>query len=132
LQPSLFLARQSVFAAAPQALGYDGTLRSLFALYREHPASPFRRLSLSSRHSYGAYSRGIEREHGHHRVADLTGAEMMIWSDRWAAPRVFDERLAGAQCSKQVLRNALKFAAALGLAGCAALVQDLPLPKWSR
>jgi hypothetical protein len=132
LQPSLFLARPSILTAAEE-LGYDGTLAAILKIYRMHPASPFRRLSRSSRGSYGAYMNGIARAHGHHRVADLTGADMMNFADSWAAPiGIFGERLTGAQCSKQVLRNSLKFAAALGLKSCAALVQDLPLPKWSR
>jgi hypothetical protein len=132
LKPSNFCLRPSVLIA-PQELGFDGTLESLFALYKTHAASPWRRLSASSRQSYGAYSRGIAREHGHHRIAGLTGLDMVCWADSWAAPiGISGERLSADQCAKQVLRNALKFGAALGLPGCADLVQDLPLPRWHR
>ena len=132
LQPSLFLVRQGMLASEGQRLNYDGTLRSLFALYREHSASPWHRLGRSARLSYGSYMNTIAREHGRHRVCMLTGLDMMNWCDRWSAPRKFEERLAGAQVAKQALRNSLKFGAALGIKGCAELVQHVPLPRWHR
>jgi len=132
LKPSLFLVRQGMLASEAQRLNYDGTLRSLFSLYREHPASPWHRLGRSARSSYSSYLNTIAREHGHHCVAGLTGLDMMNWCDRWSAPRKFEERLAGAQVAKQALRNALKFGAALGIKGCAELVQHVPLPRWHR
>jgi hypothetical protein len=132
LKPSNFCLRPSILTG-PEELSFDGTIKSLFELYRSHPASPFQRLSASSRASYSAYMNGIAREHGHHRIAWLTGADMLNWCDRWSAPiGISGERLAGAQVAKQSLRNALKFGAALGLPGCADLVQDLPLPRWHR
>jgi hypothetical protein len=133
LKPSTFIHRPSILTG-PEQLGYDGSLRSLFTLYREHPASPFHRLGASSRLSYGSYLNGIAREHGHHRVAWLTGADMLNWGDRWSAPIGIDpeRRLAGAQVAKQSLRNALKFGAAIGIGGCADLVQHIPLPRWHR
>jgi hypothetical protein len=131
LRASNFYLRLSVLTR-PEQLGYDGTLRSLFALYREHLGSPWHRLGRSARNSYGAYLNTIAREHGHHRVAWLIEADMLNWCDRWSAPRKFEERLAGAQVAKQSLRNALKFGAALGIKGCAELVQHVPLPRWHR
>ncbi len=132
LKASNFCLRPSVLTG-PEEIGFDGTLRSLFTLYREHPASPWHRLGRSARLSYRSYQNTIAREHGHHRVAQLTGLDMLNWCDRWSAPiGIVPERLAGAQVAKQSLRNALKFGAALGIKGCAGLVQHVPLPRWHR
>jgi hypothetical protein len=133
LKPSTFCLRQGMLASEGPRLNFDGSLSSLFALYREHLGSPWHRLGRSARNSYGSYLNGIAREHGHHRVAWLTEADMLNWCDRWSAPIGIDpERLAGAQVAKRALRNALKFGAALGLKGCAELVQHVPLPRWHR
>jgi hypothetical protein len=133
LKPSLFLVRQSSFASeGSPRFNFDGTLKSLFELYRSHAASSFQTLSASARASYSSYMNTIAREYGHHRVAWLIEADMLNWCDRWSAPRKFEERLAGAQVAKQSLRNALKFGAAIGIGGCAELVQHVPLPRWHR
>jgi hypothetical protein len=56
LRASNFCLRLSILTR-PAQLGYDGTLRSLFALYREHPASPWHRLGRSARLSFTALIR---------------------------------------------------------------------------
>jgi hypothetical protein len=62
------------------------TIKSLFALYKTHAASPWRRLSASSRQSYGAYSKSIARDWGDQHIVSLTSLDMMNWADSWAAP----------------------------------------------
>jgi hypothetical protein len=127
LKPSLFLVRQSSFATeGSPRLNYDGTIKSLFALYREHPASPFHRLTAATKSVYVPYANRWARLFAGCRIAELTGLDIMNFHALWGAPRgVYGEPHAGALMARRVLQVLLSFGRACGFSDCRALLDEI-------
>jgi hypothetical protein len=112
--------------AAPQELGYDGSLSSLIRIFREHAGSPFHRMTAASRAQYSCILGVISRNHGGYLVRSLTWFDVLNWHALWSSPIGIDsERLAGGRLAFFVLKAALSFGRACGLADCRALLDEI-------
>ncbi len=125
LKASNFCLRPSVLTG-PEEIGFDGTLRSLFTLYREHPASPYHCMTAASRSQYRYMLAAIVREHGHYQVIMLIWADVLNWHSLWTAPiGIEPERLAGGRQAFFVLKAALSFGRSCGFADCRELLHEI-------
>jgi hypothetical protein len=132
LTPSTFVHRSSILTA-PQELGYDGSLGSLVRLYREHPGSPFHRMTAASRAQYSCILGVISRNHGAYLVRSLTWLDVMNWHGLWTAPIGIDpERLAGGRQAFFVLKATLSFGKMCGFVDCKTLLAEITASVFGR
>jgi hypothetical protein len=107
-------------------LNYDGSLRSLFALYQTRPASPYHRLKATSRTQYDDYLASFARAHGNRRVDMLIAFDIINWHDVKSAPYGIDPpRFAAARAAFFALKSALSFGHACGFEDCRVLLDEL-------
>lgn len=63
---------------------FDGTLRSLIAMYQIDPMSPYRKLRYTSRRTSDALTKRIEEKHGNVFVDTIKARTLMEWHEQWA------------------------------------------------
>lgn len=130
LQADLMLWRTG-YRADP--LTFDGTAKSLLAIYETHKRSPYHKLRPGTLRPYKHYLKSLRGHIGMVRLNDISGVELMDWHDVWSENGRY---LAAAAMARAVLMAAVRFGIMLRLDGCAALavvVQEtgkkFPSPK---
>jgi hypothetical protein len=69
----------------PEAVAYDGSMRSLAECYRTDPDSSFRKNRYQTRKHYESLLRRIVDDHGDVMVSELRGRDMLRWHKGWSA-----------------------------------------------
>lgn len=65
-------------------VAFDGTLRTLIAVYQTDPDSTYHKLRYRSRLNYDNLSARIDRERGHLALAEIKARVLMAWHKEWA------------------------------------------------
>ncbi|TIL30963.1 integrase [Mesorhizobium sp.] len=114
-------------------LKFDGTVKSLLALYETHKRSPYHKLKPGTLRPYNHYLKSLRGHIGTVRLDDISGVELLDWHDVWSENGKY---LAAAAMARAVLMAAVRFGIMLRLDGCAALAvvlqetaKKLPSPK---
>lgn len=113
---------------APRRPVYDGTLKSLIALYQTGRESPYRSVSPNTQRGYDDWCRTLERAFGARRIDRLRGSDLRRWYVTLAQPTSESGRprlrLASA-CVRSMMMILLNYGVELNLPGCLELVQAL-------
>jgi len=115
-------------AGRTNAPGYDGTIKSLIAVYRTHEKSPYRELKHSTRiRDYDPSLRLISDTVGSRLIPALKGSDFTRWYESWGSKG----RLRRAHGAIRKLRLVLSFGVQERLPGCAAAREILSLMRFS-
>lgn len=113
---------------------YDGTVRALSRVFQEHPLSSFQTVKHNTRATYSSTLRLIEITVGDRLIRNLTILDVKSWYAKWREPAEPNgrERVKRAHEATTMLREILRFGAALRYADCKQLIGELANVKFEK
>lgn len=102
---------------------YDGSLKSLIAVYRKTPESPYHNLKFNTVEMYDRNLDLLEEKVGTRQLSKLTGLDFQRWYNKFKEPAKegAPERVRTAYQAMQILRIIVKFGIVANITECARL-----------
>jgi hypothetical protein len=111
-----------------QSGAYDGTLKSLVAMYETHPESPYRDLRHTTQTTYSKHMKLLVAAKGSRRIDALTGGDIRRWYKEIAQDGT---RLSYAYLTVGILKAIVSYGASEGYADCARLREAMTATRFS-
>ncbi len=106
---------------------YNGTLKSLIAVYKKTPESPYHALKFNTVEMYDRNLDLLERKVGSRQISRLTGLDFQRWYNEFKKPSKENgpERMRTAYQAMQILRVIVKFGVVANITECVRLATVL-------